>query len=76
MRRFTGPGNHRPIIRLPIILAKLDMVVSEGFFIVPGHDTMVANIDTGLINLNRKYRKPVLISLSNYVDSRITNRRF
>src|SRR3984885_3723249 len=47
---------------------KLDMIVSEGFFIAPGRDTMVANIDTGLINLNRKYRKPVLISLSNYVD--------
>jgi spore germination protein YaaH len=47
---------------------KLDMIVSEGFFIMPGRDTMVANIDTGLINLNRKYRKPVLISLSNYVN--------
>jgi len=50
-------------------ISHLDMVVSEGFFITPKHDTLVANIDTGLINLNRKYRKPVLISLSNYVDS-------
>src|SRR5271168_4185477 len=41
-------------------ISKLDMIVSEGFFISPGRDTMVANIDTGLINLNRKYRKPVL----------------
>jgi cellulose synthase/poly-beta-1,6-N-acetylglucosamine synthase-like glycosyltransferase/peptidoglycan/xylan/chitin deacetylase (PgdA/CDA1 family)/spore germination protein YaaH len=49
-------------------IAKLDMIVSEGFFITPGRDTIVANIDTGLINLNRKYRKPVLISLSNYVS--------
>src|ERR1700728_2977063 len=49
-------------------ISHLDMVVSEGFFILPKHDTMVANIDTGLINLNRKYRKPVLISLSNYVN--------
>jgi cellulose synthase/poly-beta-1,6-N-acetylglucosamine synthase-like glycosyltransferase/peptidoglycan/xylan/chitin deacetylase (PgdA/CDA1 family)/spore germination protein YaaH len=47
---------------------KLDMIVSEGFFIMPGRDTMVANVDTGLINLNRKYRKPVIISLSNYVN--------
>jgi len=49
-------------------IARLDMVVSEGFFIAPKRDTLVANIDTGLINLNRKYRKPVLISLSNYVN--------
>lgn len=49
-------------------ISKLDMVVSEGFFILPKQDTLVANIDTGLINLNRKYRKPVLISLSNYVN--------
>ena len=49
-------------------IAKLDMVVSEGFFIAPGRDTMVANIDTGLIKLNRRYHKPVLISLSNYVN--------
>ena len=49
-------------------IAKLDMIVSEGFFVVPGSDTIVANVDTGLINLNRKYRKPVLMSLSNYVN--------
>ena len=48
--------------------ARLDMVVSEGFFILPKQDTMVANVDTGLIKLNRKYKKPVLISLSNYVN--------
>ncbi|MGH7237679.1 MAG: polysaccharide deacetylase family protein, partial [Candidatus Saccharimonadales bacterium] len=44
------------------------MVVSEGFSIYPGRDTLVANIDTGLINLNRKYHKPIIISLSNYVN--------
>jgi cellulose synthase/poly-beta-1,6-N-acetylglucosamine synthase-like glycosyltransferase/peptidoglycan/xylan/chitin deacetylase (PgdA/CDA1 family)/spore germination protein YaaH len=49
-------------------ISHLDMVVSEGFFIFPKRDTIVANIDTGLINLNKKYRKPVLISLSNYVN--------
>jgi cellulose synthase/poly-beta-1,6-N-acetylglucosamine synthase-like glycosyltransferase/peptidoglycan/xylan/chitin deacetylase (PgdA/CDA1 family)/spore germination protein YaaH len=49
-------------------IAKLDMIVSEGFYIFPGHDTLVANVDTGLINLNKKYKKPVLISLSNYVN--------
>lgn len=49
-------------------IARLDMIVSEGLYIVPKRDTMVAKIDTGLINLNRKYRKPVLVSLSNYVN--------
>ena len=49
-------------------IARLDMIVSEGLFVVPGSDTIVANVDTGLINLNRKYRKPVLMSLSNYVN--------
>jgi cellulose synthase/poly-beta-1,6-N-acetylglucosamine synthase-like glycosyltransferase/peptidoglycan/xylan/chitin deacetylase (PgdA/CDA1 family)/spore germination protein YaaH len=49
-------------------IAKLDMVVSEGFFITPGTDTITAKIDTGLIRLNKKYKKPVLISLSNYIN--------
>ncbi len=47
---------------------KLDMVVSEGLYIFPKRDTIVANIDTGLININRKYHKPVLLSISNYVN--------
>ncbi len=49
-------------------MSHLDMVVSEGFFIAPKRDTLVANIDTGLVNLNKKYKKPVLITLSNYVN--------
>ena len=49
-------------------IARLDMVVSEGFYVAPKRDTIVANVDTGLINLNRKYHKPVLISLSNYFN--------
>lgn len=49
-------------------IARLDMIVSEGFYIKPKVDTIVANVDTGLINLNKKYHKPVLISLSNYVN--------
>jgi len=49
-------------------LPKLDMVVSEGFYVFPKRDTIVANIDTGLININRRYHKPILISLSNYVN--------
>lgn len=50
-------------------MPRLDMVVSEGFYIYPKTDTIVAKIDTGLINLNKKYKKPILISLSNYVNS-------
>jgi cellulose synthase/poly-beta-1,6-N-acetylglucosamine synthase-like glycosyltransferase/peptidoglycan/xylan/chitin deacetylase (PgdA/CDA1 family)/spore germination protein YaaH len=49
-------------------IARLDMVVSEGFFIGPNSDTIIAKIDTGLIRLNKKYKKPILISISNYVN--------
>src|ERR1700761_4029304 len=47
---------------------KLDMVVSEGFTITPNADTITAKIDTGLIRLNKRYKKPVLISISNYIN--------
>ncbi|HVV54411.1 MAG TPA: polysaccharide deacetylase family protein, partial [Mucilaginibacter sp.] len=49
-------------------IGKLDMVVSEGFTLTPGADTITAKIDTGLINLNKKYKKPILISLTNYIN--------
>ena len=54
-------------------IARLDMVVTEGFFMVPNADTIAAKIDTGLINLNKKYKKPVLVSISNYVNYSNTN---
>src|ERR1700761_7089285 len=41
---------------------RLDMIVTEGFYIKPKSDTIVANIDTGLIHLNKRYKKPVLVS--------------
>lgn len=48
---------------------KLDMVVSEGFSIVPNADTVVTKVDTGLLHMMKKYpQKPVLVSLSNYVN--------
>jgi spore germination protein YaaH len=50
-------------------IARLDMVVTEGFVINPGADSILAKIDTGLINLNKKYKKPVLVTLSNYVNA-------
>lgn len=49
-------------------IGKLDMVVSEGFFIKPGVDTIMAKIDTGLLHINKKYNKPIIVSLSNYVN--------
>lgn len=48
--------------------SRLDMVVSEGFTITPNADTVTAKIDTGLIRLNKRYKKPVLISISNYIN--------
>ncbi|RVU01866.1 glycosyltransferase [Mucilaginibacter limnophilus] len=47
---------------------KLDMIVCEGFFIKPGSYTVNTAIDTGIINLNKKYKKQVIVSLSNYVN--------
>jgi hypothetical protein len=44
------------------------MVVSEGFSILPGVDTVVTKVDTGLINVNKKYNKPIVLTLSNYVN--------
>jgi len=49
-------------------ISKLDMVVSEGFILAPKSDTIKYRPDTGLINLNRRFNKPVVISLSNYID--------
>jgi cellulose synthase/poly-beta-1,6-N-acetylglucosamine synthase-like glycosyltransferase/peptidoglycan/xylan/chitin deacetylase (PgdA/CDA1 family)/spore germination protein YaaH len=49
-------------------IARLDMIVSEGFTILPNADTIVAKIDTGLLHLNKTYKKPILVSLSNYIN--------
>jgi cellulose synthase/poly-beta-1,6-N-acetylglucosamine synthase-like glycosyltransferase/spore germination protein YaaH/peptidoglycan/xylan/chitin deacetylase (PgdA/CDA1 family) len=49
-------------------ISKLDMIVSEWFFISPGADTVNAKIDTALIHLNAKYKKPILAQISNYVN--------
>lgn len=57
-------------------IARLDMVVSEGFTITLNADTVTAKIDTGLINLNKKYKKPILISLTNYINYNAVNGGF
>ncbi|PTQ95635.1 cellulose synthase/poly-beta-1,6-N-acetylglucosamine synthase-like glycosyltransferase [Mucilaginibacter yixingensis] len=49
-------------------ISRLDMIVSEGFTVTPNADTLTVRIDTGLVNLNRRYNKPILISLSNYIN--------
>ena len=49
-------------------IVHLDMINTEGFSLSPGTDTVKANIDTGLISINRNYRKPVLVTLSNYIN--------
>lgn len=53
---------------LVVNIGHLDMVVSEGLSIVPKTDTVVTKLDTGLMNLNKKYNKPIIVSLSNYVN--------
>jgi cellulose synthase/poly-beta-1,6-N-acetylglucosamine synthase-like glycosyltransferase/peptidoglycan/xylan/chitin deacetylase (PgdA/CDA1 family)/spore germination protein YaaH len=49
-------------------IAKLDMIVSEGFVMTPGKDTITAKLDTGLMKLNKKHKKPIIVSLSNYIN--------
>ncbi|MEO3403816.1 glycosyltransferase [Mucilaginibacter sp. CAU 1740] len=53
---------------LVVNIGHLDMVVSEGFSILPKVDTVITKLDTGLMNLNKKYQKPIVVSLSNYVN--------
>ena len=49
-------------------ISKLDMVVTEGFTVTPNADTITAKMDTGLLNLNKKYHKPIIVSISNYIN--------
>src|ERR1700712_826196 len=65
---FYRPWEAQAYTSLVDHIDRLDMIVSEGFIMKQGADTIIANIDTGLINLNKKYKKPVLITLSNYVN--------
>ena len=49
-------------------ISKLDMIVSEWFFLSPGADTVNAKIDTALMHLNKKYKKPIIAQISNYIN--------
>ncbi|QJD95283.1 glycosyltransferase [Mucilaginibacter robiniae] len=50
-------------------MARLDMIVTEGFGLIAGADTISVRLDTGLVNLNRTYRKPIVVSLTNYINT-------
>jgi cellulose synthase/poly-beta-1,6-N-acetylglucosamine synthase-like glycosyltransferase/peptidoglycan/xylan/chitin deacetylase (PgdA/CDA1 family)/spore germination protein YaaH len=65
---FYRPWEPQAYYSLLDNINRLDMVVSEGFSILPKTDTVITKIDTGLINLNKKYNKPIIITLSNYVN--------
>ncbi len=66
---FYRPWEAQAYFSLADHIARLDMVVSEGFTITPNADTVTSKIDTGLINVIKKTPRPVLISLTNYINS-------
>ncbi|MGZ3753828.1 MAG: glycosyltransferase [Mucilaginibacter sp.] len=65
---FYRPWEAQAYTSLKKHIGRLDMVVTEGFSIAPKSDTIVAKIDTGLLHLNRVLKKPVVVSISNYVN--------
>lgn len=65
---FYRPWEPQAYTSLVDHLANLDMLVTEGFSFSPNADTLKMNIDTGLIRLNKKYNKKILVTLSNYVN--------
>jgi cellulose synthase/poly-beta-1,6-N-acetylglucosamine synthase-like glycosyltransferase/peptidoglycan/xylan/chitin deacetylase (PgdA/CDA1 family)/spore germination protein YaaH len=65
---FYRPWDPQSYTSLVDHISRLDMIVTEGFTVTPKADTITAKIDTGLTNLNRKYKKPVLVSISNYIN--------
>lgn len=65
---FYRPWESQAYNSLVDHISKLDMIVSEGFTISPGADTISVKLDTGLMKLNKKYNKPIIVSLSNYIN--------
>ena len=57
-------------------ISRLDMIVSEGFRITPNADSLTISLDTGLMNLNKKYKKPILVRLTNYINTSNVSGRF
>ncbi len=65
---FYRPWETQALFSLADHINKLDMIVSEGFSIIPKADTVLLKVDTGLMRINKKYNKPIIVSLSNYIN--------
>ena len=65
---FYRPWEPQAYNSLQDHIGKLDMVVTEGFSVTPNADTITAKMDTGLLNINKKYHKPIVVSISNYIN--------
>lgn len=65
---FYRPWEPQAYNSLQDHIGKLDMVVTEGFSVTPNADTVTAKMDTGLLNINKKYHKPIIVSISNYIN--------
>ncbi|WCT12792.1 glycosyltransferase [Mucilaginibacter jinjuensis] len=65
---FYRPWEPQAYNSLQDHIGKLDMVVTEGFSVTPNADTITAKMDTGLLNINKKYHKPIIVSISNYIN--------
>ncbi|RFZ81717.1 glycosyltransferase [Mucilaginibacter terrenus] len=63
---FYRPWEPQAYNSLQQYLKHLDMVVTEGFGFSQHADTLKTQLDTGLINLNKRWKKQVLVTLSNY----------
>jgi peptidoglycan/xylan/chitin deacetylase (PgdA/CDA1 family)/spore germination protein YaaH len=63
---FYRPWEPQAYNSLQQHMHRLDMVVTEGFGFSQKADTLKVQIDTGLINLNKKYKKQILVTLNNY----------
>ncbi|OOQ58607.1 glycosyltransferase [Mucilaginibacter pedocola] len=63
---FYRPWEPQAYNSLVQYMHRLDMVVTEGFSFSQNADTLKTTLDTGLINLNKKLKKQVLVTLSNY----------
>jgi cellulose synthase/poly-beta-1,6-N-acetylglucosamine synthase-like glycosyltransferase/peptidoglycan/xylan/chitin deacetylase (PgdA/CDA1 family)/spore germination protein YaaH len=63
---FYRPWEPQAYNSLLLYMNRLDMVVTEGFSFSQKADTLKTVLDTGLINLNKKYKKQILVTLSNY----------
>jgi cellulose synthase/poly-beta-1,6-N-acetylglucosamine synthase-like glycosyltransferase/peptidoglycan/xylan/chitin deacetylase (PgdA/CDA1 family)/spore germination protein YaaH len=67
---FYRPWEPQAYNSLQLYMHRLDMVVTEGFGFTQKSDSLKVQIDTGLINLNKKYKKQILVTLNNYDNAK------